>query len=330
MTHRVEGYDFIRSAAILVVFVGHVLAERSSDETVLLVVHTLSPGITMSLLGFLSACLLAGRDHDPGTFLVKRFTRIYVSLLLCLALVLCVHAGLGRKVITQHALLHLMGLTALFELFGVENKATIGGGLWFISAILLMYLVLPFLQRLFRHRRGLLHLVMFVAAVTALTLVMHGGASACNVAISFALGVYFGVHGLTQRLAGVGLMWPLLGAVGLIAVTALALSGVLPDQVRDLLYALHPLAFFPLLLAAARRLPSPVLAASGFFAGLSYEFYILHFYLIGDGFEDFFPASTPLVGQIPISFAATLVVAYAMSRGAAWLRVRLDRYLLAA
>jgi peptidoglycan/LPS O-acetylase OafA/YrhL len=110
---RIEGYDFIRSITILTVFLAHVLDKQTTNKAVLLTIRSLSPGLTMSLLGFISAVLLSAKEYDFGTFLVKRFTRIYISLSFCLIVVLVAHALLGKKVITQHALLHFMGLPSV-------------------------------------------------------------------------------------------------------------------------------------------------------------------------------------------------------------------------
>jgi peptidoglycan/LPS O-acetylase OafA/YrhL len=328
MDKREEGYDLIRTIAILIVFLGHILGKQSNNETVLLAFESLSPGLTMSLLGFISAVLLSAKKYDFGSFLVKRFTRIYISLLLCLSVVLIAHSFLGKNVITQHTLLHLMGLSAFFELFLVENKSTIGGGLWFITAIVLMYLVFPLLQDLFRHRRGLLHLVLFVLACTLAHFVMYGTQSIWNVIISFSVGVYLGVNGHTGRLSSAGAIQPLVFALFLITIAVLSTASVIPYSIRGLLFALYPLAFVPLLIAISRKLPRTVLYLSNFFAGLSYEFYILHFYLINEGFADFFPASTPIVGQIFISFCTTFIFAYIISRIALRTRKVIDRYLL--
>jgi hypothetical protein len=124
--------------------------------------------------------------------------------------------------------------------------------------------------------------------------------------------------------------FPLLGCIGLLLVAALSTAHVLPYSIRGLLFAFYPLAFVPFLFAVSKKLPPPIVAASSLFAGLSYEFYILHFYFINDGFEDFFPASTPLYGQVIIAFVVTFVLAYVISKGASWLRKVADKYLLAS
>ena len=137
MEKRIEGYDLIRSLAIVVVFFDHAL-KFSSNEGLSLAIKSLSPGLTMSLLGFISAALLSTLQYDFGSFLVKRFTRIYISLIFCLSVILVGHALLGKTVMelshaghimAQHTLLHFMGMSAFFWLFDVQNTVTIGGGL---------------------------------------------------------------------------------------------------------------------------------------------------------------------------------------------------------
>ncbi|MGZ8383168.1 MAG: acyltransferase family protein [Nitrospira sp.] len=337
MDKRIDGYDFIRSFAILVVFLGHAF-KHSTNEIIFLGTRSLSPGLTMSLLGFISAALLSARDEDFGAFLIKRFTRIYSSLIFCLIVILTIHALLGKKVMelshaghvmAQHTLFHFMGMSAFFGLFEVDSEVTIGPGLWFITVIVVLYLVLPILRKLFRHPRGLVHVVLFVAMCTLLNFVTYGGQAMWNVIISFAVGVYCGVNGYTKRLtdAGAGMVVPLVGCVGLLTVAALCTAHVLPSSVRSLLFAFYPLAFVPVLFAVSQKLPRAILVA-GVFAGVSYEFYILHFYFLNDGFKDFFPASTPLYGQALIAFVITFILAYVISQGAARFKQMADNYLL--
>ena len=328
MSKRIEGYDFIRSVAILIVFLGHILAKQTNNGAVLLTASSLSPGLTMSLLGFISAVLLSSGAQNDGTFLIKRLTRIYVSLFLCLLPILCAHALLGKKVICQHMLLHLMGLSVFFDVFLVKNKATIGAGLWFISVILIMYLLVPLLQTLFRHPRGIAHLLALVLLCTGLNFVMYGTESTWNVVISFSVGVYVGVNDKIDRLINVRAGRSILGCLVLLGLATLATAHVLPYATRGLLFAFYPLAFVPLMFKAVSRLPRAVVAASGFFAALSYEFYILHFYFINEGFHDFFPIRAGLIAHIAISFAATFVLAYLIARVAARMRHVLVEYLV--
>jgi len=328
MGHRIEGYDLIRSFAILTVFLGHIL-NRQTDGVIRLAVSSLSPGLTMSLLGFISAALLSTKKQDFGPFLVRRFTRIYIPLFLCLSIVLVIHAFIGKHVVSQHTLLHLMGLSAFFSLFLVENRSTVGDGLWFITAIMAMYLLLPLLSTLFRHRNGLLHLAAAIVACTALNFLMYSTSATWNVVISFSLGVYLGVNGRLERVSRTGIVFPLVFSAGLATMAALATVKILPYAVRGLLFPLYPLAFVPLFFFIAKSLPKSVTRAATFFAGLSYGFYILHFYFINDGLRDLFPESLNLPSQIGIGFGITLVLAYVLSVVASRLRRAADGYLLA-
>ena len=227
-------------------------------------------------------------------------------------------------------ILHIMGLSAFFDLFLVQNKATIGAGLWFITAIVIMYLVFPLLQKLFRHPHRLINLLCFITLCTVLNFTMYGTSSIWSVVISFAVGTYFGVNGHTKRLIDTetGMILPTLGCIALLVVAALSTANVLPYSMRAGLFAFYPLAFVPLFFAVSKKLPSLIGTAISLFASLSYEFYILHFYFINEGFNDFFPSTTPLYGQIIIAFVVTFVVAYVISKCASWSRKVADRYLL--
>ncbi|MCP4266708.1 MAG: hypothetical protein GY777_14250 [Candidatus Brocadiaceae bacterium] len=72
---KVIGFDLIRAFAVLFVFIAHIIDKQSHNETTLLVVRSISPGLTMSLLGFISAYLLTTKyDLFDGTFLGKKGT----------------------------------------------------------------------------------------------------------------------------------------------------------------------------------------------------------------------------------------------------------------
>jgi surface polysaccharide O-acyltransferase-like enzyme len=235
---------------------------------------------------------------------------------------------MGKKVISQHMLIHLMGLSAFFDLFQVQNEATIGYGLWFVTAIIIMYLLLPLLRTLFRHPRGMVHLVSVVILCTVLNGIMYGTSSTWNVVVSFSVGVYLGANGRLNQLIDCDTIRSLSGSLALLGIAALATAGVLPYAMRNLLFAFYPLVFVPLIFSVAKQLPTQILAASGFFATLSYEFYILHFYFIGDNLREFLPIQSGLAAQILMSFFVTFVLAYAISRIAESLRVAVDGYLV--
>jgi len=331
LQHRIEGYDLIRSLAILVVFLGHSIGNQINNPAALLAIRSLSPGLTMSLLGFISAALLSGKEQtqNHGKFLIKRFTRIYITLELCLLLALTIHAFSGKDVINQHLLLHAMGLSAFFGIFQVENRATVGSGLWFITVINLMYLCFPLLQQMFAHVRGRLHLLLFVFGCTVLNLVMYGTASSWNVIISFGVGVYLGVNGRMMWLTNAKPGLPLLASVTLLAVAALATVRIIPYVFRELLFALYPIAFVPLLFSFAKIFPKMLMRAIIWFASISFEFYILHFYFINPDFGwKILSSHNSLTIRVLVSFCLTLVFSFLVARTAAWLRIKADHYFI--
>jgi hypothetical protein len=77
MRNRIDSFDLIRSFAILTIFIDHTITKdpRIDNGFAHLAITTLSPGLTMSLLGFISAALLSSTMLNYGPFLIKRFTR---------------------------------------------------------------------------------------------------------------------------------------------------------------------------------------------------------------------------------------------------------------
>lgn len=323
-SRKIDGYDLIRTSMILIVFIEHILQTEGSDS-VKIIALCFNPGLTMSLLGFISGALLGSNESDTGTFLIRRLMRIYLSLIPCLCLVLLIHLFIGKipieslfqqgeRLFIRHIIIHLMGLSAFFQVFVVTNSSTIGGGLWFITVIVALYFVLPILQKLFRHHHGFIHLLVVTTICIAFQLVGLGVSSASNVIISFSLGVYLVTNNKLEYLTQGGSPRHLFFSGVLLVTVAMTRTGLIPAPVQSFLYIFYPLAFVPLFFSISTRLPAPILAASGFFAGLSYEFYILHFYFIGNNFRDFFPASIPLYAHIVISFIISLMLAFVMSK----------------
>jgi peptidoglycan/LPS O-acetylase OafA/YrhL len=327
MTRRIEAYDLARTFAIVFVFLGHIIITQTTVFPLKVVFASFSPGLSMSLLGFVSAALLSARDEETGTFLIKRFTRIYIPLFVCLIVVLVMQSFLGTSKINTDTAVHFLGLSGVYSLLSHANNASVGQGLWFVTVILVMYLLLPLLKRLFKHRRGLVHLLIIIA----LSLVANHwleAAGAWNVVIAFCIGTYFGVtgrlEGLSRKPAGlyIGL------AVCLLGLCALASAKVIPFWFRGVLFPFYPVVFVPLFFLLARVLPRPVITASAFFAAVSYEFYILHFYFTNRDFSDLFGPSIRMAWEIPISFVLTLVVSCVLFVVGSGIRRVADAYFL--
>jgi peptidoglycan/LPS O-acetylase OafA/YrhL len=325
--NRIAGYDLIRSLCFLAIFLYHIVNRQASDVAVLVTFKTFM-AIALSLLGFMSAVLLSGRKSNPGVFLARRLARIYIPLVLCLSCVLVLHSLSGKEVVEREALLHLLGLSAFLDLVGVQRSSAIGQGLWFVTTIIVLYFLIPVLELLLRGRGGLRNLIGLAAACTALNFALSGTENIFTVVMAFSFGIYLAVNYRMEGLINIRLSHSFLLSIGMFSI------GWMMIKFFD---AWHPLpqvflpfvavAVFPLLLTAGSRLPSFLAAGSAFFAGLSYEFYILHFYFINDGFREFFKVDVGLFSHIVISFAVTFMLSFFISRIAAYLVSRANRYL---
>jgi len=324
---RDSGYDLLRTLAILLVFVDHAVSRHATDHGVLIAIHSLSPGLTMSALGCLSGLLLAHQDRDPGTFVIRRLTRLYLPLWLCMAFLLAWHGWLGERIAHPHALIHLLGLSAALDLTGVKNVAVIGAGLWFVTVILLLSLLLPLFHVLFKSRAGLLILGFMVLACAVLDKFV-GAQSTWNVVISFAVGVYLVVNEKVWRFRVMPTYWAVMGFILLIGLAACATTRLIPYEVRSLLYGLYPLVAIPLCVGLASVLPRSLLTASGIFAAFSYEFYLLHSSVMD---LEWWPQLPQLIGMpaaIGVAFVLTVALAYVISRLASSLRQIVERSLM--
>lgn len=324
---RDPGYDLVRSFAILFTFLGHAIIFQTSLHWLDRSFATLSPGLTMSLLGFMSAILVSRDTRDHGTFLLRRFVRIYVPLIVCLGVALGIQAILGTADVTRSTILDFLGLTGFFGILSAPHTGSVGGGLWFVTAILAMYLLSPLLRRLFRHRLGLAHLVVVVALCIAANRIFYTDEN-WNVVIAFCVGTYLVVNNKLDGMLRRPLWLYGLASAVLIALCALATFRVIPYWSRLLLFPFYPLAFVPLFLAAGRRLPRWIARVVSLFAMISYEFYILQFYFINRSLTSLTGLSSPLVAMVALGFALTLVFAAVVYLVDSRLRRMIEGYLL--
>ena len=326
MADIVAGFDLIRSVSFIFIFLYHIVNRQVSDPAVVLIAK-MAMVISLSMLGFISSILLSDKNIGTGVFLMRRLTRIYIPLFLCLVSVMIMHALIGKTVVGQHALLHLLGLTGFFKLFGVKSNATIGHGLWFVTTIIGLYFLLPVLHQLFRRSGGFYNLLGVVISCTALNYSLSGTENIFTIVITFSIGVYLGAN---RKFGGLLSLNSFNRIVFGIAMFAL-LAGMLWlfdawHPLPQLIAALTPLAFVPIIFAAANKLPAFFIAGSALFASLSYEFYILHFYFINEGFQEFFKLNVGIFGHITIAFAVVFTLSLVLSRIGSLLVSRANNY----
>ncbi len=324
-TH-INAFDLIRSSVILIVFFHHII----SQEQVGPVVKSITPAlgiIGMSLLGFISATLLSRRISDYGGFLLRRLSRIFIPLFLCLTTYLILYARIGELDITQHTLLHYMGLTGFFKLFGVVSDTQISGGLWFITTIILLYLTLPIFESLLSHKNATFHLLLFVAAIALLDIKMYGQENAFNVATGFILGIFLQK---TERFQSVSSIKPVVYipvAFFLLLMNFMSIYEVFPFYVHRLLYFLYPIFFIPLFFDVSNCIPNKIKLVITAFAAISYEFYILHFYFIDNELYSDIWTPSGIFEKIIISFLVTIIFSVILSKFSDFMRKQLDIYL---
>lgn len=113
---KLEGFDFIRSFAILIVFLGHILGRQCPNDTFTLITRILSPGLTMSLLGFISGYLLSSKYKLSygSRYYIKRFTRIYLTLFVCLSFIYNITSLFRRRCCESTQYLTLYGSKRIF------------------------------------------------------------------------------------------------------------------------------------------------------------------------------------------------------------------------
>ncbi len=330
MKNRVIGFDFIRTFAIITVFIGHIVNAQSQNGTLSLLVRILSPGLTMSLLGFISGYLITNKNglNYDGTFYVKRFVRIYIPLFLCLFFVSTLHLTMGKDIISQQLIFHFMGLSGFFDLFQLKNNSSIGLGLWFVTVIILMYLLLPFFSKLLSHKYGMIHLVLFILFFLLLNLMLSGVSSICNVIISYVIGVYVGVNRKIDLLLYRN-TWIYACGTGLIfLICAFSIQKIIPYHLKNFLFPLYPVVVFPLLFKIGCNFPPIGCFLISAFASISYEVYILHFYFINNNLIELFPHIQGISMQTVVAFGITLPLAYILSKVASRLNRAILTYLL--
>lgn len=324
------GFDFIRAFVIFFVFIAHIIDKQGDNQLILLTERSISPGMTMSLLGFISGYLLCKKYKNSydSIFYIKRFSRIYSSLLTCLFVISLIHIPLGYDVINQHSILHYMGLSFFIGLLQVENKSSIGGGLWFVTIINMMYLTLPILTHLYSHKNKKIHFVIIILSCTFLNQIMYSVTSAWNVIISFNIGCYIGVTSSMEKLSCKSIWYYFLLTLILLLISTLATAQIIPYKTKGFLFAIYPLVAAPLFYKFGNQLNGFSQKVVSWFSAISYEVYIIHFYFINKYFAEFFPKITDMFLQIAIAVFIVLPLAYLLSQISALLNRSICNYLI--
>ena len=327
--NRIAGFDFIRAFAIGFVFLGHIISKQSQNDIAKLLFSSLSPGLTMSVLGFISAYLLVLKyDNFDGSFYVKRLSRIYSSLVVCLLTIVLFHAILSYDVINQHSIVHFLGLSFFMDLLQVENTSSIGIGLWFITTIIILYLLLPLLCIVYRHKYAKIHLIVAIVSCICLNKIMYGCMSAWNVAMAFNIGCYVGLNSNIQQITKKSFYYFLFSTLFILILNGLSTSKILPYETRGFLLPFYPFFAVPLIYKIGNILKGRIKSSVIWFSSISYEVYILHFYFINENFSYIFPSVNSIYLKILIAVIIVLPLAHLLSKIGGFIGKQINNYLL--
>lgn len=322
--HRLIGFDVLRAGAIFFVFIAHILNKQCDNTFVLIVEKAISPGVTMAILGFISGYLLIrdGEKYD-WIFYLKRMSRIYSSLFVCLSVVAVFHLYLSYDVLNQHSILHYLGLSLFFNLLQVKNMSSIGSGLWFITVILILYLTLPIIKMLYEHHNRRIHIVLIIIICLFFEKIMYGAASSWNVIMAFQIGCYFK---LNMDIKTFKKKRFLLVSCLLIFMDGLSKNGIISNEIRDFLLPMFSFFVVPFLYNIGCMCPKYLKKYVVLFSSISFEVYILHFYFINENLIQLFPEITSLWSHMALSLSIVLPIAYILSKVSSFINGIVIRY----
>jgi hypothetical protein len=313
MTNRLQGYDFIRSLSIICIFLYHIINRQELSFEIKYPIGCFA-GFSLSLLGFISAAFSQISNEDYGVYILKRLTRIYIPLFLCLTVVLILQNVVGYAKINQHTALHFLGASLFFDVFHIVNKSSIGGGLWYITTVLMMYFMLPSFRILFYNKNKTTSLILIIALAIILNFTLSGVENFFTVLISYCLGVYFFSNNYIETVLKIKffiLFGLSLFIFGIALASIIVFGGFHP--VTQFIFSLGAIIIFPFLFKLSRFLPKQLIFFALVFGPISFEFYILHFYFINEGLESFRLNRSNLFISISISFVITLILAFFIS-----------------
>ncbi len=158
MTNKDEfKFHFIRAISCLLVFTSHYGAWHKFIH------FPRGTAIGISMFAWMSGYLLANRyDKFDFGYYKKRFLRIYPTVFIVTSLAIVYLCFFTNNKLTLDILLIFAGGSRV--IFPHASFAEIGGGMWFVSFILITYLILPVVKKIMRNN-GELYLGLVIIGV---------------------------------------------------------------------------------------------------------------------------------------------------------------------
>jgi len=310
MKERFIYLDIARVLSIFTVYFAHVFADQLPDSSFSRILFIISPSVPMALLAIISAILITPSVlKNSGDYLSRRFARIYIPLLFCLAIsfvISRINNPWGFDL--THILLHSLGLSLFFEFFNVQNNAGVGYGLWFITAILIMYVTIPMQVTLFKKNNSQYYLLLLVLLSTLLGVCFNTLADFSSVFSGFFIGVFLTVSNTYKSVLNIKTTYVvLLLTIGLII--NYSPINIYGKWIKDLTSGLIAIMVLVCLYKIQGFIPSFLSKAITFFSLISYEFYMLHFSFINEPLRRVLGISG-IANQILISLAILIPLSF--------------------
>lgn len=283
---RIEFIDFARALAILGVALYHYLMPLNQERWFQLAITFGGSGI--HLFFFLSGYGLGLSQPLPTLqFYRRRFVKVlvpyylFITFVFLFNLIIPVYPGQGWKDYLAHIF--------LYKMFFEHHMVSFGFHLWFMSTLVQLYLLFPFLRRLMVGKQGLTWVMFFaLLAVTYNLLIVklhHASHRTWNSFFlaylwEFSLGVWMGQRRDERLFQLSGSVSLGLGIAGLTAMAAMTLLFGQAGRLLNDLFAFAAIMGIVVFIFDLTKRMSPLKGLHRFFVAsgaYSYEFYLVHY-----------------------------------------------------
>lgn len=157
--------------------------------------------VGLILFGFISSYYTISPRHFEKTplqywwYKAKSFYPLYWILSVSILVVEYIRTESLEKILHPHTLVHLMGMTGFINWLGIDNQSVLGNGLWFLTVLILFWILYPFVRTLY-HSRFALYLISGIMGAVSIvvTLLFPMGHMLALTVWGFLMGGILGTH----------------------------------------------------------------------------------------------------------------------------------------